>query len=42
MHTNSDLCVAVQSSELAYGEADGDGRGFLSFFAVHGTSIYEV
>ncbi|KAJ7290538.1 Neutral/alkaline nonlysosomal ceramidase [Mycena rebaudengoi] len=32
---------AVQSSELAYGEADGDGRGFLSFFAVHGTSIYE-
>lgn len=27
---------------LKFLDADGTARGFLSFFAVHGTSIYEV
>lgn len=27
---------------LKFTDAGGEARGFLSFFAVHGTSIYEV
>lgn len=27
---------------LKFEDADGSARGFLSFFAVHGTSLYEV
>lgn len=29
-------------SLLRFDDSDGNARGFLSFFAVHGTSIYEV
>lgn len=29
-------------SLLKFDDADGNARGFLSFFAVHGTSLYEV
>lgn len=29
-------------SLLRFDDASGKARGFLSFFAVHGTSIYEV